>query len=181
MVRLDVVLNSVTGARSGRTELLALGGVQPRSASETSTEQPTWAVPVSAATSHSRSNWIDVAQSSRAVPRLLDTVYRLTAEGVLPMPETSTTTDRGAICHSAMSNAEHNRKLVLDVPAERADPGGGATRPGPRPSADGSYIITGGLGGLGLFLAEKLAAAGCGRNLPFFARNRATRRLRPSN
>jgi polyketide synthase 5 len=28
---------------------------------------------------------------------------------------------------------------------------------------DGSYIITGGLGGLGLFLAEKMAAGGCGR------------------
>ena len=29
--------------------------------------------------------------------------------------------------------------------------------------ADGAYIITGGLGGLGLFLAEKMAAAGAGR------------------
>ena len=28
---------------------------------------------------------------------------------------------------------------------------------------DGAYIITGGLGGLGLFLAQKMAAAGCGR------------------
>jgi polyketide synthase 5 len=28
---------------------------------------------------------------------------------------------------------------------------------------DGAYIITGGLGGLGLFLAEKMASAGCGR------------------
>jgi acyl carrier protein/NADP-dependent 3-hydroxy acid dehydrogenase YdfG len=28
---------------------------------------------------------------------------------------------------------------------------------------DGSYIVTGGLGGIGLFLAEKMAAAGCGR------------------
>ncbi len=29
--------------------------------------------------------------------------------------------------------------------------------------SDGAYIVTGGLGGLGLFLAEKMAAAGCGR------------------
>ena len=28
---------------------------------------------------------------------------------------------------------------------------------------DGAYLVTGGLGGLGLFLAEKMAAAGCGR------------------
>jgi polyketide synthase 5 len=39
------------------------------------------------------------------------------------------------------------------VPAERA----------PAFRADGAYVITGGLGGLGLFLAEKMAAAGCGR------------------
>ena len=29
--------------------------------------------------------------------------------------------------------------------------------------SDGAYLITGGLGGLGLFLAEKMAGAGCGR------------------
>ncbi|MGV7904144.1 KR domain-containing protein, partial [Mycobacterium kansasii] len=28
---------------------------------------------------------------------------------------------------------------------------------------DGAYIVTGGLGGLGLFLAERMAAGGCGR------------------
>ena len=63
----------------------------------------------------------------------------------------------------AMSNAEHTGKLVLDVP--RSEPVRVAVPPDLvrvyRP--DGAYIITGGLGGLGLFLAEKLAAAGCGR------------------
>ncbi len=39
------------------------------------------------------------------------------------------------------------------MPAERA----------PAFRADGAYVVTGGLGGLGLFLAEKMAAAGCGR------------------
>jgi polyketide synthase 5 len=39
------------------------------------------------------------------------------------------------------------------VPADRA----------PAFRADGAYVVTGGLGGLGLFLAEKMAASGCGR------------------
>ena len=62
-----------------------------------------------------------------------------------------------------MSAAEHTGKLVLDVPQS------GHTRVVVPPEQvrafrrDGSYIVTGGLGGIGLFLAEKMAAAGCGR------------------
>ena len=46
-----------------------------------------------------------------------------------------------------------HRQSQVVVPPEQAQ----VFRP------DGAYIITGGLGGLGLFLAEKMAAAGCGR------------------
>ena len=63
-----------------------------------------------------------------------------------------------------MSAAEHTGKLVLDVPAVRAAPA--VVVPPEQVRAfrrDGSYIVTGGLGGIGLFLAEKMAAAGCGR------------------
>jgi polyketide synthase 5 len=62
-----------------------------------------------------------------------------------------------------MSGAQHTGKLVLDVPRT------GRRRVTVPPSharvfrRDGAYLITGGLGGLGLFLAEKMAAAGCGR------------------
>ncbi|MGH3627527.1 MAG: SDR family NAD(P)-dependent oxidoreductase, partial [Sciscionella sp.] len=62
-----------------------------------------------------------------------------------------------------MSAAEHTGKLLLDIP--RA----GSSRVVVLPEqarvfrGDGAYLITGGLGGLGLFLAEKMAAAGCGR------------------
>ncbi|WP_152315064.1 SDR family NAD(P)-dependent oxidoreductase, partial [Mycobacterium tuberculosis] len=42
---------------------------------------------------------------------------------------------------------------------------------------DGSYIITGGLGGLGLFLAEKMAAAGCGR-IVLNSRTQPTQKMR---
>jgi len=61
-----------------------------------------------------------------------------------------------------MSAAEHTGKLILDIPhtgrssvvlpPEQVE----VFRP------DGSYIITGGLGGLGLFLAEKMASANGG-------------------
>ena len=62
-----------------------------------------------------------------------------------------------------MSGAQHTGKLVLDVPHT------GRSRVVVPPEQarvfrrDGAYIITGGLGGLGLFLAEKMADAGCGR------------------
>ena len=95
---------------------------------------------------------------------LLTTVYRLTAEGVLPMPEsTHYPLVEAANAIRLMSAAEHTGKLILDIPHT-----GQTTVVLPpeqvevfRP--DGSYIITGGLGGLGLFLAEKMAASGAGR------------------
>lgn len=95
---------------------------------------------------------------------LLTTVYRLTADGVLPVPETT----RYPLADAArairlMSGAQHTGKLVLDIPHT------GRRRVTVPPAQarifrrDGSYLITGGLGGLGLFLAEKMAEAGCGR------------------
>ncbi|MGO9151588.1 sulfolipid-1 biosynthesis phthioceranic/hydroxyphthioceranic acid synthase [Mycobacterium sp.] len=98
------------------------------------------------------------------IRELLTTVYRLTAEGTLPMPQSTHYPLTGAATAiRAMSAAEHTGKLILDIPQtghstvvlppERV----GVVRP------DGAYIITGGLGGLGLFLAEKMAAGGAGR------------------
>jgi len=95
---------------------------------------------------------------------LLTTVYRLTADGTLPMPEsTHYPLAEAATAIRVMSAAEHTGKLILDIPhtgrssvvlpPEQVE----VFRP------DGSYIITGGLGGLGLFLAEKMSAAGAGR------------------
>ena len=62
-----------------------------------------------------------------------------------------------------MSAAEHTGKLILDIP--HAGRSSVVLPPGQVPvfRPDGAYIITGGLGGLGLFLAEKMAGAGCGR------------------
>ena len=98
------------------------------------------------------------------IRELLTTVYRLTADGTLPAPESThyPLTD-AATAIRVMSAAEHTGKLILDIgrtgrstvvlPPEQV--------PVFRP--DGAYIITGGLGGLGLFLAEKMASGGAGR------------------
>ncbi|OMC34843.1 polyketide synthase [Mycobacterium colombiense] len=99
---------------------------------------------------------------------VLNTVYRLTADGSLPMPEsTHYPLADAATAIRVMSGAQHTGKLVLDVPHA------GRSRVMVPPAqvgvfrGDGAYIITGGLGGLGLFLAEKMASpgsgAGCGR------------------
>jgi polyketide synthase 5 len=96
--------------------------------------------------------------------RLLDTIYRQIADGVLPLPETTHyPLADAATAIRVMGAAEHTGKLVLDVPRtgefdvvlppEQTHPF----------RSDGSYVITGGLGGLGLFLADKLSSAGCGR------------------
>jgi polyketide synthase 5 len=95
---------------------------------------------------------------------LLNTVYQLTADGSWPMPEsTHYPLAEAATAIRVMSAAEHTGKLVLDVPHT------GHSRVVVPPAqvqvfrGDGAYIITGGQGGLGLFLAEKMAAAGCAR------------------
>jgi len=111
---------------------------------------------------------VDLALMTHSHPEtvrhLLSTVYERTAEGVLPTP---------AVTHYPMSDAAtairliggagHSGKVVLDVP-------GDATTVAVVPPAavkvfrpDGAYVVTGGLGGLGVFLAGEMAAAGCGR------------------
>ncbi|KAA1246586.1 SDR family NAD(P)-dependent oxidoreductase, partial [Mycobacterium simiae] len=99
-----------------------------------------------------------------AVRQLLNKVYRLTAEGVLPMPETRHyPLAEAATAIRVMGAAEHTGKLILDIPHA----GRSSVVLPPEQAAvfrgDGSYIITGGLGGLGLFLAEKMANGGAGR------------------
>lgn len=98
------------------------------------------------------------------VTRVLETVFDQIASGALPLPQTThyPLTDAASAIR-AMGAAEHTGKLVLDVPRD------GRSRVAVPPEqatpfrADGAYLISGGLGGLGLFLAERLADRGCGR------------------
>ncbi|WP_204800808.1 sulfolipid-1 biosynthesis phthioceranic/hydroxyphthioceranic acid synthase [Mycobacterium riyadhense] len=163
----DIVLNSLTGAaqRAG-LELLAFGGRF---------------VEIGKADVYGNTRlglypfrrgltfyYVDLALMSIVQPdrvrELLTTVFQLTADGVLAAPEcTHYPLADAANAIRAMSNAEHTGKLLLDMP--RGGRSSVVMPPEQVPvfRGDGAYIITGGLGGLGLFFASKLAGAGCGR------------------
>ncbi|MGY4708718.1 sulfolipid-1 biosynthesis phthioceranic/hydroxyphthioceranic acid synthase [Mycolicibacterium sp. CBM1] len=163
----DIVLNSLTGAsqRAG-VELLAFGGrFVEIGKKDIYGDTRMGLYPFRRNLSF---YGVDLALMASTHPEqireLLDTVYRLTAEGVLPQPETTHyPLADAATAIRVMGAAEHTGKLLLSVPKV-----GHSSVVVPPEQAkvfrrDGSYIVTGGLGGLGLFLASKMAAAGCGR------------------
>ena len=163
----DIVLNSLTGAaqRAG-LELLAFGGRF---------------VEIGKADVYGNTRlglypfrrgltfyYVDLALMTVIQPdrvrELLTTVFKLVADGVLSAPEcTHYPLTEAANAIRAMSNAEHTGKLVLDIPRSGSRSVAVPPEQAPVFRRDGAYIITGGLGGLGLFFAEKMAAAGCGR------------------
>ncbi len=161
----DIVLNSVTGAaQHASLELLSFGGrfveIGKR---DIYADNRLGLFPF-------RRNLafygVDLGLLSHSHPDrfrdLLTTVYRLVADGSLPVPEcTHYPIADAATAIRLMSGAQHTGKLVLDVP--HAGRGRVVLPPDQVPvfRRDGAYIITGGLGGLGLFLAEKMS--GCGR------------------
>jgi polyketide synthase 5 len=163
----DIVLNSVTGAaqRAG-IELLAFGGrfieIGKR---DIYGDTRIGLFPFRRNLSFYA---LDLALLSVIEPKLVNDllakVYQATADGTLPMPEsTSYPLTDAATAIREMSGARHTGKLLLTAPGS----GHGQAVIPPQNAApfrpDGAYVITGGLGGLGLFLAEKMAAAGCGR------------------
>ncbi|KUH80912.1 MULTISPECIES: type I polyketide synthase [unclassified Mycobacterium] len=163
----DIVLNSVTGAaqRAG-LELLAFGGrfveIGKR---DIYGDTRLGLFPFRRNLSFFA---VDLALMSVSHPeqvrKLLETVYRLTAEGALPMPEcTHYPLADAATPIRMMSGARHTGKLILDMP--QAGNSNVVVPPEQVRSfaPDGAYIISGGLGGLGLFFAEKMAGAGAGR------------------
>ncbi len=161
----DIVLNSVTGAaQHASLELLSFGGrfveIGKR---DIYADNRLGLFPF-------RRNLafygVDLGLLSHSHPDrfrdLLATVYQLVENGSLPVPEcTHYPLADAATAIRLMSGAQHTGKLVLDVP--HAGRGRVVLPPEQAPvfRRDGAYIITGGLGGLGLFLAEKMA--GCGR------------------
>ena len=98
------------------------------------------------------------------IGNLLRTVYSSVADGTLPTPEYSVRPlSEADSAIREMSAAQHIGKLVLTVPhGLQTDVVVPPTRAGVF-RKDGSYIVTGGVGGLGLFLAAVMASAGCGR------------------
>ncbi|MEZ0364244.1 sulfolipid-1 biosynthesis phthioceranic/hydroxyphthioceranic acid synthase [Mycobacterium sp. pUA109] len=164
----DIVLNSVTGAaqRAG-LELLSFGGrfveIGKR---DIYGDTRVGLFPFRRnLTFHAVDLGLLAATHPERVRDLFARVYRLVADGALPMPETThyPLVD-AATAIRVIGGAQHTGKLVLDIPHT-----GTSTAVVVPPAQarvfrrDGAYLITGGLGGLGLFLAETMAAAGCGR------------------
>jgi len=163
----DIVLNSLTGAaqRAG-FELLAIGGrfveIGKRDVYGNTR------LGLFPFRRNLTFHYVDLALMSVSHPQrvgeLLRTVYRLVADGELPPAKHNNyPLADAATAIRVMSAAQHTGKLLLDVPRT-----GRSSVVMPPEQAqvfrrDGAYLITGGLGGLGLFLAEKMAAAGCGR------------------
>ncbi|WP_139822579.1 SDR family NAD(P)-dependent oxidoreductase, partial [Mycobacterium lacus] len=163
----DIVLNSLTGAaqRAG-LELLAIGGrFVELGKHDVYANARLGLLPFRRNLTF---HYVDLALMAASHPQrisnVLSTVYRLVADGELPVPEVAHyPLGDAATAIRAMSAAEHTGKLVLDVPHEGQST---VVVPPEQVSAfrsDGSYIVTGGLGGLGLFIAEKMASAGAGR------------------
>ena len=95
---------------------------------------------------------------------LLRTVFQLVADGALPTPEHSVRSlAEAATAIREMSAAQHTGKLILTLPREAQTDVAVPPTQAPVFRKDGSYIVTGGVGGLGLFLAAAMASAGCGR------------------
>jgi polyketide synthase 5 len=163
----DIVLNSLTGgAQRAGLELLSVGGrfveIGKRDVYANNRLE------LFPFRRNLTFHYVDLALLAQSRPQrigdLLGKVYQLIADGELPLPQCTHYPLRDAAdAIRVMSAAEHTGKLVLDVPRTGRSK---VVVPPERATVfrrDGSYIISGGLGGLGLFLAEKMAAAGCGR------------------
>ena len=163
----DIVLNSLTGsAQSAGLELLAIGGrfveIGKRDVYGNTR------LGLFPFRRNLTFHYIDLALMSLSHPRrvgeLLRTVYQLVADGDLPSADhTDYPLGDAAAAIRVMSAAQHTGKLLLDVPRT-----GHSSVVVPPEQArvfrrDGSYLVSGGLGGPGLFLAEKMAVAGCRR------------------
>jgi polyketide synthase 5 len=163
----DIVLNSLTGAaqRAG-FELLAIGGrfveIGKRDVYGNTR------LGLFPFRRNLTFHYVDLALMSVSHPQrvgeLLRTVHRLVADGELPPAEyTNYPLADAANAIRVMSAAQHTGKLLLDVPRTGRSRAVIAPEQAQVFRRDGAYLITGALGGLGLFLAEKMAAAGCGR------------------
>ncbi|WP_372449145.1 SDR family NAD(P)-dependent oxidoreductase [Streptomyces syringium] len=110
---------------------------------------------------------VDVLMMMRQDPELLAEGYReltgMLADGTLPpLPVTEHPVTEAASAFHTMASARHTGKLVLTWPTQGTD-----TLPvRPEDAAvvrpDASYLVTGGLGGLGLLVARWLAERGAG-------------------
>ena len=163
----DIVLNSLTGvAQRAGLGLLAAGG-RFIEIGKKDIYGGTW-LELSPFKHNLSFFAVDLAQMCMTAPprvqALLSRVMRLVGEEQLPLPDITThPLAEAASAIRVVAGAGHSGKLVLTVPRT------GRYRIPAAPECltpfrrDGAYVVTGGLGGLGLFLADAMSAAGAGR------------------
>jgi NADPH:quinone reductase-like Zn-dependent oxidoreductase/aryl carrier-like protein len=114
-----------------------------------------------------------IIERPNLVRTLLEELLTLFAAGVLtPTPVESFPASRAADAFRKMAQAQHIGKLVIAM-GERDVAIHVAAEPSARVRRDGSYLVTGGLGGLGLSVAGWLANQGAGQ-LVLLGRSGAT-------
>lgn len=104
---------------------------------------------------------------------LRETVGRLEAGALKPLPTETYLPDEAERAFRTLASARHRGKLVIDfqgVAPVRARPREDA----PLVHRDGTYVVTGGLTGLGLSVVRWLAGQGAGNVLVLSRRGRAT-------
>ncbi|MFI8895592.1 SDR family NAD(P)-dependent oxidoreductase [Streptomyces paradoxus] len=108
---------------------------------------------------------VDVLMMMQRDPELLAEGYRelsgMLADGALALlPVTEHPVTEASTAFHTMASARHTGKLVLTWPVEGTDTLHVLPEDVPVVRPDGSYLVTGGLGGLGLLIARWLAERG---------------------
>jgi NADPH:quinone reductase-like Zn-dependent oxidoreductase/short-subunit dehydrogenase/acyl carrier protein len=123
------------------------------------------------------------ARPDLARPMLKEVIGRVECKSLRPLPHRVFPVARTADAFRYMAQAKHVGKLIISM----TDNEGLQIDRGPRPvaiDADASYLITGGLGGFGLAVADRLARRGArqlalvGRNAPSASAQAAVQSLR---
>ncbi|MFF4096895.1 SDR family NAD(P)-dependent oxidoreductase [Streptomyces sp. NPDC001834] len=162
----DVVLNSLAGpaVRAGLESLRPFGRFVELGVRDILADAALGLAPLRHNITFST---VDLIELQQRRPELFTTVLRevmdhIAAERLKPLLCTEYPLDRAADAFHLMARAGHIGKIVLTVP-DRGEATAVVPDGTPVVRADGAYIITGGLGGLGLATARWLAEQGADR------------------
>ncbi|MFF1960137.1 SDR family NAD(P)-dependent oxidoreductase [Streptomyces sp. NPDC058220] len=160
----DVVLNSLPGPaiRAGLKTLRPFGRFIELGVRDTHADTPLGLAPLLHNITLATINLIELQQHHPLTYTTLlrDTLTEITEGRLQPLPHTAYPLDQATQAFRLMAGAHHTGKLILTLPDH-----GHTTARQPRPPVirgNGSYIITGGLSGLGLATARWLAQHNAG-------------------
>nr|WP_063806795.1 type I polyketide synthase [Streptomyces regalis] len=162
----DIVLNSLAGpAQAAGLELLAPGGRFVEIGKRDIYADATLGLhPFRHSIAlHSLDVMVLMTEKPELIAGVINELHEAWTDGNLPpLPTTTLPIGDAVTALRTMANAEHRGKTVLTWPAGQRAAAVVKPEDVPLVRADGSYIITGGLGGLGLLTARWLAERGAG-------------------